>query len=311
MTDYKSLKVPELKDLLQKRSLAISGNKADLIARLEEADSSVSSSAAPDAPAFPCKSADQKPKRSVSPIKSKSPVKAASAPKKPATAPTDEIDWDDDAPTPKTNGAATKSSTIPAPAAPADTPVASGQTPAAAAPPETSLNGSTDPKTNEASTSPEATQAPKSFAANLPPSEIDTELEKRKKRAARFGTPAEQSDEASKTLERTKKFGGESAGGETGDAQAAAVGIKGLDSGLPERMRRERVQKGQKGQKRESEDEGGRGSTKRNKSENAGHSDKPRGTGQPSAAAGGKGVLSDPKEKAKAEERAKRFAVTA
>jgi SAP domain-containing ribonucleoprotein len=38
MTDYNSLKVPELKKLLGDRSLAISGNKADLIARLQEDD---------------------------------------------------------------------------------------------------------------------------------------------------------------------------------------------------------------------------------------------------------------------------------
>jgi SAP domain-containing ribonucleoprotein len=38
MTDYNALKVPELKKLLGDRNLAISGNKADLIARLQEDD---------------------------------------------------------------------------------------------------------------------------------------------------------------------------------------------------------------------------------------------------------------------------------
>lgn len=38
MTDYSSLKVPDLKKLLQERSLPTSGNKADLIARLQEND---------------------------------------------------------------------------------------------------------------------------------------------------------------------------------------------------------------------------------------------------------------------------------
>jgi SAP domain-containing ribonucleoprotein len=38
MTDYNSLKVPELKKLLSDRSLAQTGNKPDLIARLQEAD---------------------------------------------------------------------------------------------------------------------------------------------------------------------------------------------------------------------------------------------------------------------------------
>lgn len=36
MTDYAQLKVPDLKKLLQERSLPTSGNKADLIARLQE-----------------------------------------------------------------------------------------------------------------------------------------------------------------------------------------------------------------------------------------------------------------------------------
>ena len=38
MVDYISSKVPELKKLLQDRQLPISGNKADLIARLQEDD---------------------------------------------------------------------------------------------------------------------------------------------------------------------------------------------------------------------------------------------------------------------------------
>lgn len=40
MSDYASLKVPELKKLLQEKSLPITGNKADLIARLQEHDKS-------------------------------------------------------------------------------------------------------------------------------------------------------------------------------------------------------------------------------------------------------------------------------
>lgn len=42
MTDYASLKVPDLKKLLSERSLPQSGNKADLIARLQENDKSTS-----------------------------------------------------------------------------------------------------------------------------------------------------------------------------------------------------------------------------------------------------------------------------
>lgn len=42
MADYASLKVPDLKKLLSERSLPQSGNKADLIARLQENDKSMS-----------------------------------------------------------------------------------------------------------------------------------------------------------------------------------------------------------------------------------------------------------------------------
>ena len=38
MTDYTSMKVPELKKLLAEKKLAQTGNKADLIARLQEED---------------------------------------------------------------------------------------------------------------------------------------------------------------------------------------------------------------------------------------------------------------------------------
>jgi hypothetical protein len=46
MTDYNSLKVPDLKKLLTERALPLSGNKADLIARLQENDSKKAPSSA-------------------------------------------------------------------------------------------------------------------------------------------------------------------------------------------------------------------------------------------------------------------------
>jgi SAP domain-containing ribonucleoprotein len=46
MADYSQLKVPDLKKLLQERGLVISGNKADLIARLQEDDSKKAGSGA-------------------------------------------------------------------------------------------------------------------------------------------------------------------------------------------------------------------------------------------------------------------------
>ena len=38
MVDYSQHKVPDLKKILQERGLVVSGNKADLIARLQEDD---------------------------------------------------------------------------------------------------------------------------------------------------------------------------------------------------------------------------------------------------------------------------------
>ena len=45
MTDYSQLKVPDLKKLLQERGLVVSGNKADLVARLQEDDKKSSTGA--------------------------------------------------------------------------------------------------------------------------------------------------------------------------------------------------------------------------------------------------------------------------
>lgn len=46
MAEYSSLKVPELKKLLAEKGLAQTGNKADLIARLQENDKKIATEAA-------------------------------------------------------------------------------------------------------------------------------------------------------------------------------------------------------------------------------------------------------------------------
>lgn len=50
MADYQSLKVPELKKLLNERGLPQTGNKADLIARLQENDKLTSAEEIPGKP---------------------------------------------------------------------------------------------------------------------------------------------------------------------------------------------------------------------------------------------------------------------
>jgi len=49
MGDYNSMKVPELKKLLNERGLTQAGNKADLIARLVENDKEQAKSSEPQA----------------------------------------------------------------------------------------------------------------------------------------------------------------------------------------------------------------------------------------------------------------------
>ncbi|KAL7930629.1 hypothetical protein V8C35DRAFT_156805 [Trichoderma chlorosporum] len=49
MADYTSLKVPELKKLLAEKKLSQTGNKADLIARLQEDDKKTATASAPEA----------------------------------------------------------------------------------------------------------------------------------------------------------------------------------------------------------------------------------------------------------------------
>jgi SAP domain-containing ribonucleoprotein len=60
MADYNSMKVPELKKLLTERGLPHTGNKADLIARLNENDKQKATAAEPQAGKHPSFSATVK-----------------------------------------------------------------------------------------------------------------------------------------------------------------------------------------------------------------------------------------------------------
>jgi len=256
MADYSQLKVPDLKKILTERGLIQSGNKADLIARLQEDDN-----------------------------------------KKPgggATAGEDEIDWDEDDNKPTTVPA------VPAAAAGGQGPIS---TPAAvpnqvtdvdpAKTTDLTVKGGMDaPKaadgvvassgtTTEPATEPEATK--EDFSIGLGESDAQKEAAKRAARAKRFGIP--ENEEAKKLADRAKKFALD---------QKDPVVIT-LDSALPER-RAKRVRE---------EKQGGRAAKRQTPDRRT--EAKPKAAVAPQSKKPSK-ITDDPLEKAKAEERAKRFA---
>ncbi|KAL6879769.1 hypothetical protein HDV57DRAFT_517863 [Trichoderma longibrachiatum] len=173
MADYTALKVPELKKLLAEKKLPQTGNKADLIARLQE-DDKKNTASAPEAD-------------------------------KPAENKEDEINYSDDE--------ATASKPEPEqPAQPVEKPaeepaaVAAPEAAAAAAKDESKpAEEETGDKPAAAEEAPEATAPAPSFAMGLSSTTADEELKKRAERAKRFGT--ELDDETKKLAERAKRFG--------------------------------------------------------------------------------------------------------
>jgi SAP domain-containing ribonucleoprotein len=274
MTDYSQLKVPDLKKLLSERGLAVSGNKADLISRLQEHDKKPAAAGGTYQYSFALK---------LNAHRSDGVV----------TAGEDEIDWDED------DNKATASAAAAVAAGGrgqvANPPAASNQK--AAVKPATTTDSkvsegvvarapdggaaSSGAATAEAAPAPEAPK--QDFSIGIQQTDAEKEAEKRAARAKRFGIPED--DEAKKLAERAKKFGL--------DAQETVV--KGLDSALPERRA-----------KRGREDRDGGRSAKRQTPDR-------RTEAAPKVAASTKAkkpagrVLDDPVEKAKAEARAKRF----
>ncbi|EPS43853.1 hypothetical protein H072_2111 [Dactylellina haptotyla CBS 200.50] len=244
MTDYSKLKVTELKELLSGRELPTTGKKDELIARLTADDAAEAANGAPEPveeapPAPPAPPAPQ-----TQPVEQKEAVVAApqtTEPEAAASAPVEgekkkfafkRIDDDFDIPAKKQ--------------------------------PET-----TNP---EESKPTEPAEPVESFAAGLSSTDAESELEKRKKRAARFGMPV---DDSVKLMERAKRFGGAADEDKT---------IKALDSALGEN----------RGKKRAPETRIQNEPTKKSKD-----------SSKPTAST--KAIISDPNEKAKAEARAKRF----
>ncbi|OTA06997.1 hypothetical protein A9Z42_0077970 [Trichoderma parareesei] len=168
MADYTSLKVPELKKLLAEKKLPQTGNKADLIARLQE-DDKKNTASAPEA---------DKPENKE-----------------------DEINYSDDEAT------ASKPEPE-QPAQPVEKPAEEPAAAAAAAAPEEAAQDESKPaeEAGDKPAAEEAPKAAApSFAMGLSSTTADEELKKRAERAKRFGT--ELDDETKKLAERAKRFG--------------------------------------------------------------------------------------------------------
>ncbi|KAH7405938.1 hypothetical protein DE146DRAFT_428623 [Phaeosphaeria sp. MPI-PUGE-AT-0046c] len=200
MPEYAKLKNAELEALLKERSLPSGGKKADMVDRLTKDDE----------------------KNSASATTKPSAVNAE-----------DEIDWDDDG-----EDAAAAPPTTVAAAASNDATVENaggeGQPPNPQAVPNQTAD--IDPaQTDDLTVQPPAEEAegskeeePKEpapdYSRGLAATNLEEEIEKRRKRAEKFGTKIED-DEGLKKLERAKKFG------ESGPP-------RGLDEALPERSRK-------------------------------------------------------------------------
>ncbi|OTA67168.1 hypothetical protein K449DRAFT_409814 [Hypoxylon sp. EC38] len=272
MSDYASLKVPELKKLLQEKSLPVTGNKADLIARLQEHD------------------------------KAKDPA--------PARENEDEIDYSDDEvptttkPTEPTKPVEPTEPTESTPAPAEEKPVEPSEPVKEATAPTATAEEPVESATEAATEETAKVEAPKAdFSAHLPASKAEEEAHKRALRAKRFGIVEndEENDEEKKKAARASRFGV--------DQSSLATG---LDAALPEKRPPKRGREGgnvdnERGAKRQNP--GGRNRGKGRFRHGGGRQGgPPRKEGKPVGAKGKSGVLNDPAEKAKAEARAKRFA---
>ncbi|TAQ85778.1 hypothetical protein B7494_g5897 [Chlorociboria aeruginascens] len=169
MTDYSQLKVPDLKKLLQERSLPISGNKADLIARLQEHE--------------------------------KKPAGA--------TGGEDEIDWDEDDTKTATTAPAAAAVAAGGQGQVANPTVVPNHKVDIDPSTTSDLKVVSAPDTKSAPTTESAPKAEEvskqDFSRGLGQTDAEKEAEKRAARAKRFGIP--QDDEETKKAERAKKFG--------------------------------------------------------------------------------------------------------
>lgn len=288
MADYNAMKVPELRKHLGDRKLPQSGNKADLIARLQEDDNKATSTSAPAAPAE------------------------------------DEIDWDEDetATKPAATATATAEATAPATTAPAAAAVAAGgqgpiDTPVNVPnqkqdidPAEThdlkvaAVGANPDEKATsaapETATSAEPEVPKQDFTAGVALTDAEKEAKRRAERIKKWGV-IELTEEEKKLKARAEKFG------TAASADIDEATIKAINEGLPERKKRERKEQGGRAAKRQTPDRSqGQVKTKNEKKPPMPakqQQNKPQPQQKKAIS-----VLDDPVEKAKAEARAKRWA---
>lgn len=236
--DYAKMLVPELKELSTKRGLSNKGRKEDLIQRLvenEKAAGPVQSKSTPAAPTsesaaakpLPAASSPAKPK-AAPPAAATSPSKSAS---KPATAASKS-----ESNTGKTVKPAAASTTADQKTATAETTSPEPANAKAPAPPTAAVKDKATTSSTEDKPGPES--APQDYSTGLPSTSVDEELERRKKRMAKFGPVdgASTDTDANKALERQKRFGGGADAGAGNDK----VGLSRLDQALPERRKRGR-----------------------------------------------------------------------
>jgi SAP domain-containing ribonucleoprotein len=199
MPEYAKMKNAELEALLKDRGLPSTGKKADMVDRLTKDD-----------------------EKNAAPAETKSAVNAE-----------DEIDWDDDgdeaaAPTTKTDdGVTTNEETIEKAGGEgqAANPQAVPNQVADIDPAQTDdLTVQPPAEGNEDATTEEKKEPAPDFTKGLAATNLEEEIERRRKRAEKFGMKVED-DEGLKKLERAKKFG------ESGPP-------RGLDEALPERNRK-------------------------------------------------------------------------
>lgn len=212
-TDYSKKKVDELQDLLKARKLSHGGKKADLIARLQAADTEAEAS-------------ESTPTATVSePALVAHDQDVSSVPTATALAAGGKGQLPNPTAVPNQVAAIDPSTTD-------DLVVeASNKTKATATDESTTNVDNTVASETKHDAEPTAPATTTDFTSHLPASDLSTELDKRKSRAVRFGTAATSTvdEDAQKALDRAARFG------TTGE-----VAIEGLDRALPERAGRKR-----------------------------------------------------------------------